>query len=315
MKKDSQILILGSKGLVGSAIKRELVKLKYKNIIEVGGKSEYDLRIRKNVDDILDKHKPDYVFSCSAKVGGIIANKTYPAEFIYDNIMINSNIIDSCYKHGVLKMLNLGSSCIYPKNAEQPLSENSLLTSLLEPTNEPYAISKIAAIKMCNAYNTQYGTNFISVMPTNLYGLNDNYHPQNSHVIPGLIHKIYNAKRNKESHITLWGTGKPLREFLHSDDLSKACILLMRKYDCVDVGEFINIGSGQEYSISKIALIIKNIIGYEGLIYFDHENPDGTMRKVLDSKRIRDLGWKPEIDIVEGIKQVFKDYKKALKEI
>lgn len=315
MKKDSQILILGSKGLVGSAIKRELVKLKYRNITEVSGKSDCDLRIRKNVDSILDKHKPDYVFSCSAKVGGILANKTYPAEFIYDNIMINSNIIDSCYKHGVLKMLNLGSSCIYPKNAEQPLSEKSLLTSLLEPTNEPYAISKIAAIKMCNAYNKQYGTNFISVMPTNLYGLNDNYHPQNSHVIPGLIHKIYNAKLNKESNVTLWGTGNPLREFLYSDDLAKACILLMKKYDCVDVGEFINIGSGQEYSISMVANIIKYMIGYKGDIIWDDSKPDGTMRKVLNSERIKLLGWEPKILIGDGLREVFKDYKKALKEI
>lgn len=314
MKKNSSILIFGSRGLVGSAITRRLKKLKYNNIVEINSNNG-DLRIRNNVDFILYKYKPDYIFNCCGKVGGIMANKTYPAEFIYDNIMINANIIDACYKFGVLKLLNLGSSCIYPKNAEQPIEESSLLTSLLEPTNEPYAIAKIAAIKMCNAYNQQYGTNFISVMPTNLYGLNDNYDPENSHVIPGLINKIYNAKLKKRKDVTLCGTGTPRREFLNSDDLAAACIMIMKKYDCVDIGEFINIGSGQEYSISMIANIIKYMIGYKGDIIWDDSKPDGTMRKVLNSERIKLLGWEPKILIGDGLREVFKDYKKALKEI
>lgn len=312
MKKSDIIMVLGASGLVGSALIRNLKKDKYENIIEIYHK-DYDLRNINDVNKLFIKYKPNFLFLAAAKVGGVMANKTYPAEFIYDNIMIGSNIIDFCYKYKIKKLLNLGSSCIYPKFAEQPINERSLLTGLLEETNEAYAIAKISAIKMCKFYNEQYGTNFISVMPTNLYGPNDNYDPESSHVIPAMISKFTNAQINNEENVTLWGTGNPKREYLYSEDLADACIDLMKNYDYNDIGEFINIGSSQEYTIKETAEIIKNKVGYKGNIIWDTSKPDGTPRKILDSSRINKLGWFAKTTFEKGLENVIDEYKKGLK--
>jgi GDP-L-fucose synthase len=305
MNKDSKIYIAGHQGMVGSAIHRKLLSEGYTNFI-TRELEELDLRDQKAVEGFFALEKPDYVFLAAAKVGGIVANNTFRAEFLYDNLMIQNNIIHQSYVHSVKKLLFLGSSCIYPKLAPQPLKEEYLLTGLLEPTNEPYAIAKIAGIKMCDAYRDQYGCNFISVMPTNLYGPNDNFDLKTSHVLPALIRKFHEAKINNNPIVEIWGSGTPLREFMHVDDLADAIHFLMNKYD--EPG-FINIGVGEDISIKNLALLIKDIIGFEGDLKFDTSKPDGTPRKLLDVTKLHSLGWKAKIGLEEGITSVYDIYK------
>lgn len=302
MKLSSKIYVAGHRGMVGSAIVVNLQKKGFTNII-TRTSSELNLIRQDDVAAFFKEEQPEYVFLAAAKVGGIVANNTYRADFIYQNLMIQNNVIHHSYVNGVKKLLFLGSSCIYPKMAEQPLKEESLLTGLLEETNEPYAIAKIAGIKMCDAYRSQYGCNFISVMPTNLYGFNDNYDLQNSHVLPALLQKFHNAKNNNEKSVIVWGTGKPLREFLHATDMADACVFLMEKYN--EEG-FVNIGTGKEISIYELALLIKKITGYEGEIIFDTTKPDGTPRKLMDVSKLTNLGWKYSIELEEGIREVYK---------
>jgi len=302
MNKNSKIYIAGHRGMAGSAILRRLQKEGYTNII-YRSSQELDLRNQQAVADFFSQEKPEYVFLAAAKVGGILANSTYKADFIYENLAIQSNVIHQSYKHAVKKLLFLGSSCIYPKFAPQPIKEEYLLTGTLEPTNEPYAIAKIAGIKMCQAYREQYGCNFISVMPTNLYGEGDNYDPQNSHVIAALIRKFYEAKRDGKKQVEIWGTGTPRREFLNADDLADACYFLMLHYDSPEI---INIGVGEDISIKDLALLIKEIIGYEGELFFDTSKPDGTPRKLLDVSKLHNLGWRHRIGLREGIEQVLQ---------
>mgnify|MGYP003575645863 CR=1 FL=1 len=290
--------------MVGSAIVRALKKSGYKNIICRTSK-ELDLRDQAAVTSFFKTEKPNYVFLAAAKVGGIIANNTYRADFIYENIAIQTNVIHQSYKSNVKKLLFLGSSCIYPKLAPQPLKEDYLLTGTLEPTNEPYAIAKIAGIKMCEAYRAQYGCNFISAMPTNLYGINDNYHPQNSHVLPALIRRFHEAKETGLSRVTIWGTGTPLREFLYSDDLGEACVFLMENYN---EEQFINVGIGEDISIRDLAYLIKEIVGFNGDVDFDSQKPDGTPRKLMDVTKLHSLGWKHKTSLVEGMKLAYKDF-------
>ncbi len=347
MKRDDKIFVAGGKGMVGSAIIRKLKSLGYTNIISSFFRTKpddksvvwekVDLRRQDEVEKLFEKHCPDYVFLAAAKVGGILANNTYKAEFIYDNLMIAANVIDSSYKFDVKKLLNLGSSCIYPKYAPQPMKEEYLLTGELEPTNEPYAIAKIAAIKLCRYYNEQYGTNFISVMPTNLYGPGDNYHLLNSHVLPALIRKFYLGKlmRNGEydkvmdnvykwegikekneilsflekqgisaNKIRIWGTGKVMREFLFVDDLADAVVFLMDNYHFRNIGEFVNIGTGKDIAIKELAGIVKEIVGYDGDIFFDSSMPDGTPKKLLDVSSMEKLGWSAETGLKRGISLV-----------
>jgi GDP-L-fucose synthase len=304
MRKDEKIYIAGHRGMVGSAIHRKLVSEGYTNIVYRSSK-ELDLRDQKSVEEFFKAEKPDYVFLAAAKVGGIVANNTYRADFLYENLQLQNNVIHQSYLNGVKKLMFLGSSCIYPKLAPQPLKESYLLTGVLEPTNEPYAIAKIAGIKMCEAYRAQYGCNFISVMPTNLYGINDNYHPQNSHVLPALIRKFHEAKVNNLESVEIWGTGSPLREFLFSDDLADACYFLMNNYD---ESGFINIGVGHDLSIKDLALLIKDTIGYTGELRFDTTKPDGTPRKLMDVSRLHELGWKHKIELEEGIKLAYADF-------
>ena len=306
MEKASKIYIAGHRGMVGSAIFRKLQKEGYSNLL-TRTSSELDLRDQKAVADFFLKEKPDYVFLAAAKVGGIIANNTYRADFLFDNLSIQNNVIHQSYLNGVKKLMFLGSSCIYPKHAPQPLREEYLLTGLLETTNEPYAIAKIAGIKMCEAYRSQYGCNFISVMPTNLYGFNDNYHPQNSHVLPALIRKFNEAKLNSSEHVTILGTGSPRREFLFSDDLANACYYLMQNYD--EPG-MINVGTGEDITIKDLALLIQKIIGFEGDLVFDPSRPDGTPRKLLDVSKLHNKGWRHEVDLEQGIRIVYDDFKK-----
>jgi GDP-L-fucose synthase len=305
MNKSSKIYIAGHRGMVGSSILRALQSRGYANFV-LKTSSELDLRNQKSVADFFACEKPEYVFLAAAKVGGIIANDTYPANFIYDNLMIQTNVIHHSYLNNVKKLLFLGSSCIYPKIAPQPLKEEYLLTGLLEPTNEPYAIAKIAGIKMCDAYREQYNCNFISVMPTNLYGPNDNYDLNNSHVLPALLRKIISAKRSGAESITIWGSGLPLREFLHADDLADACIFLMDNFD--EAG-FVNIGIGEDISILDLAKLIKNIVGFEGKIIADTTKPDGTPRKLMDVSKLNSLGWKATINLEDGVKKVFEEIK------
>ncbi len=305
MKQDSKIYIAGHRGLVGSALQRKLVSEGYTNLLMRTSK-ELDLRQQAAVETFFEEERPDYVFLAAAKVGGILANNTYKAEFIYDNLMIAANIINASYKYKVKKLLNLGSSCIYPKFAPQPMKEEHLLTGLLEPTNEPYAIAKIAAIKLCRYYNEQYQTNFISVMPTNLYGPNDNYDLETSHVLPALIRKFHEAKASRQPAVTIWGTGRSFREFLYVDDLAEACIFLMEKYDYQDIGEFINIGTGNEVTIEDLAKLVKRIVGYEGDIRHDVTKPDGSPRKLLDISRLRSLGWNATVGLEEGIRKTYE---------
>src|SRR6201996_8986185 len=304
MEKGAKIYIAGHRGMVGSAIYRKLQKEGYTNFV-TRTSSTLDLRNQQAVADFFELEKPDYVFLAAAKVGGIVANNTYRAEFLYDNLQIQNNIIHHSYLNGVKKLMFLGSSCIYPKLAPQPLKEEYLLTGPLEPTNEPYAIAKIAGIKMCDAYRDQYGCNYISVMPTNLYGYNDNYHPQNSHVLPALIRRFHEAKEQGLPSVTIWGTGSPLREFLFADDLAEACYFLMQNYN--EAG-FVNIGTGEDLSISELALLVKKIIGYEGNIDFDATKPDGTPRKLMDVSKLHNIGWKHHTTLEQGIELAYRDF-------
>ena len=306
MQQNDKIYVAGHRGMVGSAITRKLKKEGFSNFVERTSK-ELDLRDQAAVHAFFEKERPDHVFLAAAKVGGILANNTYRAEFLYDNLMIQNNIIDAAYRAGVKKLMFLGSSCIYPKLAPQPLKEDSLLTGELEPTNEPYAIAKIAGIKMADAYRSQYGCNFISVMPTNLYGPNDNYDLNNSHVLPALIRKFHEAKKKGEPSVVLWGTGKPRREFLHADDLADACYFLMQQYN--EPG-FVNIGTGEDLEIGELALLIKKIVGYEGEVAHDLSKPDGTPRKLMDVDKLHKLGWKASISLEEGIRKVYEDFKR-----
>jgi GDP-L-fucose synthase len=306
LEQQGKIYIAGHRGMVGSAIHRKLIKEGFTNFVTRTSK-ELDLRDQQAVTDFFAEEKPDYVFLCAAKVGGIIANNTYRAEFLYDNLQIQNNIIHNSYLNGVKKLLFMGSSCIYPKLAPQPLKEEYLLTGLLEDTNEPYAIAKIAGIKMCDAYRAQYGCNYISVMPTNLYGYNDNYHPQNSHVLPALIRRFHEAKINNTPSVTIWGTGSPKREFLFADDLAEACYYLMQNYSEPNL---INIGTGHDLSIKDLAILIKNTIGYEGEIDFDTTKPDGTPRKLMDVSKLHSWGWNHKIELEEGLALAYQDFLK-----
>lgn len=305
MKKEAKIFVAGHRGMVGSAIHRRLIEVGYTNIL-TRTSNELDLRDQAAVADFFAKEKPEYVFLAAAKVGGIMANNLYRADFIYENLAIQNNVIHQSYVNKVQKLMFLGSSCIYPKLAAQPLKEDYLLTGPLEYTNEPYAIAKIAGIKMCESYRAQYNCNFISVMPTNLYGINDNYHPQNSHVLPALIRRFHEAKESNLSQVTIWGTGTPLREFLFSEDLADACIFLMENYD---EEQFINIGTGNDISIKDLALLIKDIIGYPGAIAIDSSKPDGTPRKLMDVSKLHRMGWKHKITLKDGIKRAYIDFK------
>jgi GDP-L-fucose synthase len=303
---NSKIYIAGHRGMVGSAIMRNLEKKGFTNII-TRTSAELDLRDSHSVNAYFCEEKPEYVFLAAAKVGGIQANNIYRADFIYENLMIQNNVIHNSYLSAVKKLMFLGSSCIYPKLAPQPLKEESLLTGLLEETNEPYAIAKIAGIKMCESYKRQYGCNFISVMPTNMYGPNDNYNLNNSHVLPALIRKFHDAKENNLPFVEMWGTGKPMREFLHADDLGDACVYLMNTYD----GEkFVNIGSGTDLTIKDLALLVQKIVGYVGEIKHDLSKPDGTPRKLMDVSFLHSLGWKHKIELEDGITMVYDDFKK-----
>jgi GDP-L-fucose synthase len=303
MKVDSKIYVAGHRGMVGSAIVRALENQGFKNLIYKTSK-ELDLTDQQQVQAFFENEKPEYVFLAAAKVGGIVANNTYRADFIYQNLMIQNNVIHAAYENRVTKLMFLGSSCIYPKNAPQPLKEEYLLTGLLEPTNEPYAIAKIAGIKMCEAYRDQYGCNFISVMPTNLYGPNDNYDLNNSHVLPALLRKFIEAKSNGDKTVTIWGSGTPLREFLHVDDLADACLFLMRNYN---EKEFLNVGVGHDISIIDLAKMVKEIVGFEGEIILDKSKPDGTFRKLMDVSCLSELGWKASIGLKGGIKKVYSE--------
>ncbi len=305
-----KIYIAGHRGLVGSAIERELRKKGYNNIV-VKTHLELDLRNSNEVSAFFEEHKPDWVFLAAAKVGGIYANNTYPVDFLLDNLKIQNNIIENAHKTNVKKMMFLGSSCIYPKNAPQPIKEEYLLSSELEKTNEPYALAKITGIKLCNAYNRQYGTNYISVMPCNLYGINDNYHPENAHVIPMLIRRFHEAKIQGLKQVEAWGTGTPRREFLFSDDLAQACVYLMENKDAPEIGEFINIGRGFDITIKELVDNIKEATGFEGEIVWDKSKPDGTMRKLMDSSKINSLGWHPQTDLKEGLKRAYNDFLKT----
>jgi len=304
MEKHQKIYVAGHRGMVGSAIVRKLNQEGYSNLV-YRSSAELDLRDQKAVFDFFSHEKPEFVFLAAAKVGGILANNTYRADFLYDNLMMEANIIKASHAFGVEKLLFLGSSCIYPKMCPQPIKEEYLLTGLLEPTNEPYAIAKIAGIKLAETFREQYGCNFISAMPTNLYGPNDNYDLANSHVLPALIRKFHEAKINNNPTVSIWGTGKPKREFLHVDDLAQACYFLMQNYN----GEtWINVGTGEDVSIKELAETIKEIVGYSGSLVFDSEKPDGTPRKLMDVSKINQLGWKHSIHLKEGIISTYADY-------
>jgi GDP-L-fucose synthase len=305
MEKTSKIYIAGHRGMVGSSILRALQAKGFTNFV-LRTSAELDLRNQQAVADFFAFQKPDYVFLAAAKVGGIVANNTYRADFIYENMMIQSNVIHQAYLNGVKKLVFLGSSCIYPKLAPQPLKEEYLLTGLLEPTNEPYAIAKIAGIKMCDAYREQYGCNFISVMPTNLYGPNDNYDLNNSHVLPALLRKFITAKNNGDKAVIIWGTGSPLREFLHADDLAEACLFLMENHN--EAG-LVNIGVGEDISILDLAKMVKKIVGFSGELITDSTKPDGTPRKLMDVSKLTNLGWKASISLEVGIKKVYEEIK------
>lgn len=302
MDKASKIFIAGHRGMVGSAIVRKLSDAGYRNLI-LRTSSDLDLRDQLSVENFFASEKPEYVFLAAAKVGGIMANNIYRADFLYDNLLIESNVIHQSYKHQVKKLLFLGSSCIYPKMAPQPLKEESLLSGFLEETNEPYAIAKIAGIKLCENYRRQYGCDFISAMPTNLYGPNDNYDLKNSHVIPALIRKFHEAKRDGKSNVEIWGTGTPRREFMHVNDLADACLFLMKNYS---EQAFLNVGTGHEVTISELASTIKNIVGFNGTISFDSSKPDGTPRKLMDVSRLKSLGWAYSIELEPGLRSTYE---------
>lgn len=305
MKLTDKIYISGHSGLVGSAIQRLLTKKGYTNIIKRTS-DELDLRDQLAVRNFFYEEKPSYVFLAAAKVGGIMANKTYPADFIFDNLSIQNNVIHSAYLSGVEKLLFLGSSCIYPKQAPQPIKEDYLMTGFLEPTNEPYAIAKIAGIKMCQSFHSQFGSRFISVMPTNLYGPGDNYHLENAHVLPALIRKFHEAKLKNDPSVVIWGTGSPRREFIHVDDAAMACYYLMQRYE---LPEIVNIGSGEDHTIREMAVMLKKITGFQGELIFDESKPDGTMRKLLDVSKLNALGWKSTIDLEDGLNRTYDNFK------
>ena len=305
MKLTDKIYISGHSGLVGSAIQRLLTKKGYTNIIKRTS-DELDLRDQLAVRIFFYEEKPSYVFLAAAKVGGIMANKTYPADFIFDNLSIQNNVIHSAYLSGVEKLLFLGSSCIYPKQAPQPIKEDYLMTGFLEPTNEPYAIAKIAGIKMCQSFHSQFGSRFISVMPTNLYGPGDNYHLENAHVLPALIRKFHEAKLKNDPSVVIWGTGSPRREFIHVDDAAMACYYLMQRYE---LPEIVNIGSGEDHTIREMAVMLKKITGFQGELIFDESKPDGTMRKLLDVSKLNALGWKSTIDLEDGLNRTYDNFK------
>lgn len=303
LRKDSKIFVAGHRGMVGSAIVRRLEAEGFNNLVLKSSK-ELDLRDQSAVKQFFEKEQPEFVFLAAAKVGGILANNIYRADFIYENLMIQNNVIHQSHVHGVKKLLFLGSSCIYPKLAPQPLKEEYLLSGYLEQTNEPYAIAKIAGIKMCESYRRQYNRSYISVMPTNLYGPNDNYDLNNSHVLPALIRKFHEAKEKGLDEVVIWGTGTPLREFLHVDDLADACLFLMKNYD---EEQFLNVGVGEDISIKDLALLVKRIVGFEGEIKLDTTKPDGTPRKLMDVSRLHSLGWKHKIGLEEGIRMVYEE--------
>lgn len=313
MNRDSKIYVAGHRGLVGSALVQNLRQKGYENLL-FRTHAELDLTNQQAVADFFEREKPEYVFLAAAKVGGIQANNTYRADFIYQNLMIQNNVIHQSYLHGVKKLLFLGSSCIYPKNAPQPMKEEYLLTSELEYTNEPYAIAKIAGIKMCESYNLQYGTNFISVMPTNLYGPNDNFDLETSHVLPALLRKMHEAKIRGDKEVNVWGTGKPQREFLYSEDMAEACMFVMESVDFINLikgreeirNAHLNIGTGEEMSISELAEMIQDIVGFEGKLVFDTTKPDGMMRKMVDSGQLHLLGWQHKTDLRSGIQKVYE---------
>lgn len=313
MKSDSKIYVAGHRGLVGSAITRQLEKNGFKNLL-LRTSSELNLTVQKEVGDFFQAERPDYVILAAAKVGGIHANNTFPAEFIYENLMIESNVIHAAYETGVKRLLSLGSSCIYPKLAEQPMRENVLLTGMLEPTNEPYALAKIAGIKLCESYNRQYTTDFRSVMPTNLYGQGDNFHPENSHVIPALIRRFHDAKANGLSEISIWGTGKAMREFLHVDDMAAASLFVLNldektyKENTEPMLSHINIGTGEDCTIRELAETIKKVTGFEGSLIFDSTKPDGAPRKLLDVSRLKNMGWEYSISLEQGLELTYQWY-------
>ncbi len=306
MQKTSKIYVAGHRGMVGSAITRNLLAQGYQNLL-LKTSSELDLRNQAAVQDFFEQEKPEYVFLAAAKVGGIVANNTFRADFLYENLAIQNNVIHAAYQNGVQKLMFLGSSCIYPKMAPQPLVEEALLTGLLEHTNEPYAIAKIAGIKMCEAYYDQYGCNFISVMPTNLYGPNDNYDLQGSHVLPAFIRKFHEAKMANAESVICWGSGNPMREFLHADDMASACVFLMENYN---QKQFLNIGTGSDLTIKALAEMVAKIVGYQGTILWDSTKPDGTPRKLMDSSKLHALGWKHQIDLEQGIALAYDDFLK-----
>jgi GDP-L-fucose synthase len=315
MNKNSKIYLAGHTGLVGSALHRNLQEQGFENLV-FRTHQDLDLLDQRAVENFFSKEKPEYVFLAAAKVGGIVANNTYPAEFIYSNLQIQSNVIHYAYKSGVKKLLFLGSSCIYPKNSSQPMKEKYLLSGYLEPTNEPYAIAKIAGIKMCQSYNRQYGTNFIAIMPTNLYGPNDNFDLETSHVLPALIRKIHEAKIKNKPEVQLWGTGTPRREFLHVDDMAEACIFLIQQFNPTKEqnihGEiFMNVGVGSDITVKELAVLIKEATDYKGEITWDNSQPDGVFQKLLDSSKINKLGWKPIIDLKEGVRNTYEWYKRV----
>ena len=310
MEKKSRIYVAGHRGLVGSAIMRNLQAKGYTNLL-TRTHQELDLVNQAAVDAYFAEARPEFIFLAAAKVGGIFANNTYPAEFAYSNLQIQNNIVQSSYRHNAAKLIFLGSSCIYPKFAPQPIREDALLSGHLEETNKSYAIAKIAGIIMCQSYNRQYGTDFISVMPTNLYGPNDNYHPQNSHVLPALIRRFHEAKVSKAPTVTIWGTGTALREFLYSDDLADACVFLMNHYDD---SEIVNIGTGSEISIRELAHEIQHAVDYPGKIVFDTAKPDGTPRKLLDTSKLNKLGWKSSVSLTDGLKLAYADFLKQVAE-
>jgi GDP-L-fucose synthase len=305
-KKEAKVFIAGHRGMVGSAIVRELERLGFSNLI-CRTRTDLNLLDQQAVHKFYDAERPEFVFVAAAKVGGILANNEQPAEFLHENLVIETNLIHGAYVSGVKKLLFLGSSCIYPKLAPQPLKEESLLTGLLESTNEWYAIAKIAGIKLCQAYRRQYGCDFISAMPTNLYGPNDNYDLKGSHVLPALIRKFHEAKSRGDASVTCWGTGRPLREFLHADDLARACLFLMENYS---EEQFINVGSGSDLTIRDLAELVKRVVGFEGTIEWDTTKPDGTPRKLMDSSRIEVLGWSPRIELEDGIRMAYEDFQK-----
>lgn len=315
MELDSRIFIAGHRGLVGSAITKNLQDKGYSNLI-LKSRSELDLLDFTALESMFQSLKPEYIFLCAAKVGGIVANNTYRADFIYENLMIQNHIISLAYKYGVKKLLFLGSSCIYPKNAPQPMQEDCLLTSPLEYTNEPYAIAKIAGMKMCEAFNLQYKTNFISVMPTNLYGENDNFDLETSHVLPALIRKFHEAKIQGKKEVVIWGSGNPRREFLYSEDMAEACVYVMQNIDFCDLiqgkqeirNTHLNLGFGSDVSIRELALLIQEIVGFKGELIFDSSKPDGTFQKLMDSSKLFSLGWKPKVQLAEGINKTYKWY-------